>query len=40
MGASLSSDTYQFKIDEVFQDIPQSEGIADDIVIFGYSDHD
>ena len=35
MGASLSSDVYQFKIDEVFQDIPQCEGIADDIVIFG-----
>ena len=36
----LSSDVYQFKIDEVFQDIPQYKGIADDIVIFGYDDHD
>ena len=34
MGASLSSDVYQFKVDEIFQDIPQCEGIADDIVIF------
>ena len=40
MGASLSSDVYQFKIDEIFQDIPQCVGIADDIVIFGYSDQD
>ena len=40
MGASLSSDVYQFKIDEVFKDIPHCVGIADDIVIFGYNDHD
>ena len=40
MGASLSSDVYQFKIDKIFQDIPQCVGIADDIVIFGYTDHD
>ena len=40
MGASLSSDVYQFKIDEIFQDIPQCVGIVDDIVIFGYNDHD
>ena len=40
MGASLSSDVYQFKIDEIFQEIPQCVGIADDIVIFGYSDQD
>ena len=40
MGASLSSDVYQFKVDEIFQDIPQCEGIADDIVIFGYNDTD
>ena len=38
MGASLSSDVYQFKVDEIFQDIPQCEGIANDIVIFGYND--
>ena len=40
MGASLSSDIYQFKVDEIFEDIPQCVGIADDIVIFGYNDHD
>ena len=38
MGASLSSVVYQFKVDKIFQDIPQCEGIADDIVIFGYDD--
>ena len=40
MGASLSSDVYQFKINEIFEDIPQCVGISDDIVIFGYNDHD
>ena len=40
MGASLSSDVYQYKVDEIFQDIPQCVGIADDIMIFGYNDHD
>ena len=40
MGASLSLDVYQFKIDEIFEDISQCVGIADDIVIFGYNDHD
>ena len=40
MGALLSSDLYQFKIDEIFEYIPQCVGIADDIVIFGYDDHD
>ena len=40
MGASLSSDVYQYKVDEIFQNIPQCVGIADDIVIFGYGDHD
>ena len=40
MGTSLSSDVYQFKIDEIFEDISQCVGIADDIVIFGYDDHD
>ena len=38
--ASLSSDMYQCKVDEIFEDIPQCVGIADDIVIFGYNDHD
>ena len=40
MGASLSSDVYQFKIDEIFEDVSQCVGIADDTVIFGYNDHD
>ena len=40
MGASLSSDVYQFKIDEIFEDIPQCVGIADDIVIYSYNDQD
>ena len=40
MGASLSSDVYQFKVDEIFQDIPQCVRIVDGIVIFGYSDQD
>ena len=39
-GASLSSDVYQFKVDEIFQDITQCVGIADDFMIFGYSDKD
>ena len=40
MGASLPSDVYQYKVDEIFEDIPQCVGIAVDIVIFGYGDHD
>ena len=40
MGASLSSDVYQFKIDEIFEEIPQCVGIADDTVIYGHNDHD
>ena len=40
MGASLASDIYQFKIDEIFEDIPQCVGIADDIIIYGYNDQD
>ena len=40
MGSSLSSDVYQYKIDEIFEDIPQYVGIADNIFIFGYGDSD
>ena len=40
MGAFLSSDVYQFKVDKIFQDIAQCVGIADDIVIYGYNDQD
>ena len=31
---------YAYKVDKIFEDIPQCVGIADDIVIFGYNDHD
>ena len=40
MGASLSLDVYQYKVDEISEDIPQCVGIADDIVIFGYNEQD
>ena len=40
MGALLSSDVYQYKVYEIFEDISQCVGIADNIVIFGYDDHD
>ena len=40
MGASLSSDIYQYKVDEIFEDIPKCVGIVDDIMIFGYNDQD
>ena len=40
MGASLSSDVYQFKIDEIIEDIPKCVRITDDIVIYGYNDQD
>ena len=40
MDASLSSDIYQYKVGKIFEDIPQCVGIADDIVIFSYDDHD
>ena len=40
MGALLSSYVYQYKVDEIFEDILKCVGIADDIVIFGYSDQD
>ena len=39
-GASLSSDVYQYKVDKIFEGIPQCVGIADDIIIFGHNDHD
>ena len=40
MGASLSLHVYQYRVDEIFQDIPQCVGIVDDIIIFGYGDND
>ena len=40
MGTSLSSDVYQYKVDEILEVIPHCVEIADDIMIFGYSDQD
>ena len=40
MGGLLSSDVYQYKVHEIFEDIPQCVGTADDIVIFRYGDND
>ena len=40
MGPSLSSDVYQYKVDKIFEDIPQCVGVADDTAIFGYISHD
>ena len=44
MGASLSSDIYQYKVDSHLGAIKQCVAIMDDIIIFGYdndgTDHD
>ena len=40
VGASLSSDVYQLKKDEISENIPQCVGIADNIVIYDYNDDD
>ena len=44
MGASLSSDVYQYKVDAHLENIPNSMAIANDIIMYGYkndcSDHD
>ena len=44
MGASLSSDVYQYKVDAYLEEISNYMAIADDIIIYGYrsdgSDHD
>ena len=44
MGASLSSDVYQYKVDAHLENIPNCMAIADDIIMYGYkndgSDHD
>ena len=36
MGASLSSDIYQYKVDSHLEVIEQCVAIADDIIIYGY----
>ena len=40
MGNSLSSDCFQYKMDQIFGPIAQYCSIADDIVIYGYSEED
>ena len=44
MGASLSSDVYQYKLDPHLENIQNCMAIADDIIMFGFkedsSDHD
>ena len=44
MGASLSSNLYQYKVDGCLENISQCVAIVDDIIIFGYesdgSNHD
>ena len=44
MGASLSSDVYQYKVDAHLEKIPNCMAIADDIIMYRYrndgSDHD
>ena len=40
MGACLSSDCFQHKMDEIFGPIEQCCSIADDIIVFGYSEED
>ena len=37
MGASLSSDCFQYKMDKIFSLIAQCCGITDGLVIYGYS---
>ena len=38
MGASLSSDVYQYKVDGHLEGIPNCTAIADDIIMYGYKD--
>ena len=40
MGASLSSDCFQYKMDQIFVPIAQCSGIANDLVIYSYSEED
>ena len=44
MGASLSSDVYQYKVDRHLEEIENCIAIADDIIIYGFDrdglDHD
>ena len=38
MGASLSSNIYQYKVDSHLKNIQNCMAIADDIIIFGFRD--
>ena len=40
MGASLSSDCFQYKMDQIFGPITQCWGIMDDLAIYSYSEED
>ena len=40
MGASLSSDCFQYKMDEIFSPIAQCCLMTDDLVIYSYSEED
>ena len=40
MGPNLSSDCFQYKIEQIFGPIPQCCGITNDLVIYGYSKED
>ena len=43
-GVAPTGDMFQCKIDEIFKDLPNAFGIADDILVVGYNadgkDHD
>ena len=38
-GAAPAGDIFQHKIDEIFNDMPNVFGIADDILVVGYEDN-
>ena len=40
IGANLSSDCFQYKIDEIFGPIEQCCSIADDLIVFGNPEED
>ena len=39
MGVNLSSDVYQYQIDQTFEKVKQCTGIADDLIISGFDDN-
>ena len=39
MGALLSSDIYQYKVDAHLENIQNCMAIADDIILFGFKDN-